>query len=195
MRDPAREEQGRVSHIPRIEAAGGKEVRVWSSAITTMTKPRKRSIVFDPCPTRRRGPGDPRCRRFQGHHRGRPGRWAPPQAAGHCLSLPLTLSPHHSEAANLARECFGLMSSATVRVSDVRGELHQSKRPRSTHCRRRKIGLRPPLTTMMRSRCSSHPIGSGRSSLSSITRWSAHPPRIASTKSGASSASRRIRLT
>jgi hypothetical protein len=43
-------------------------------------------------------------------------------------------------------------------------------------------------------RCSPHPAGNGRSSFSTITRWSAHPPRIASTMSGASSASRRIRL-
>jgi hypothetical protein len=43
-------------------------------------------------------------------------------------------------------------------------------------------------------RCSCHRIGSGCSNHSSITRWSAHPPRIASTRSGASSASRRIRL-
>ena len=39
------------------------------------------------------------------------------------------------------------------------------------------------------------PTGSGRSSFSSITRWSAQPPRIAATISGASRASRRIRLT
>ena len=33
-----------MTHITRIEAAGGNKSRVWSSAITTMTRPRKRSI-------------------------------------------------------------------------------------------------------------------------------------------------------
>ena len=44
MRRPARQTQRRVGDVARIEAAIGKKMRVWSSAITIMTRPRSVSI-------------------------------------------------------------------------------------------------------------------------------------------------------
>jgi hypothetical protein len=62
------------------------------------------------------------------------------------------------------------------------------------------VGLDPAVAVVAGgpaklARCSPHPAGNGRSSLSGTTRWSAHPPRIAAARSGASSARRRMRLT